>query len=204
MARWGLGLAASLTVAAMAACYYTAFLPVLACRAALSKSFDEQLSAEGRFAAMNEAAQADPVSAEPFVAIAQLCLDHLRKDPKSERWGMRFLNSTRAITMLRGHSSAAWSEVADWYRELHELDPQPEMAKRIVQLTRGAAYLYPNSATIQAEYALALAEAGKTPAARRSATKALELDAVTPHADKKLSPRLKGLVEKLLDDSKNL
>jgi hypothetical protein len=201
--RWGLGLAATLTVAAVAACYYTAFYPVLACRAALSRGFDEQLSAEGRLAAMEEAALADPLSAEPFVAIAQFCLEPLRKDPKSEFWGNHFLQSTRAIMVLRGHSSAAWSEVAGWYRELHELDPQPEMAKRIVQLTRGAAYLYPNSATIQAEYALALAEAGKTPAARRSATKALELDAATPHADKKLSPQLKGLVEKLLAESKS-
>ncbi|MEX0978994.1 MAG: O-antigen ligase family protein [Pirellulales bacterium] len=200
--RWGLGLAATLTVAAVVACYYTAFFPVLASRAALFRGFDEQLSAEGRLAAMEEAAQADPLSAEPFVAIAHLSLEHLRKDPKSELWGTSFLNSTKAITVLRGHSSAAWSEVAAWYREIHELDPEPEMAKRIVQLTRGAAYLYPNSATIQAEYALALAEVDKTPAARRSAAKALELDAATPHADKKLSPQLKGLVEKLLADSK--
>ncbi|MEX0675868.1 MAG: O-antigen ligase family protein [Pirellulales bacterium] len=194
--------ALGITIAAAVACYSTAFQPVLASRVALARAADEQQTDEGRFAALLEAADADPFSAEPWMAVGRLCLVHLKQDPHGDLWGKRFLRATSAIVSLRGHSSAAWREIGHWHREIYEADPNPEMADHILQLARGAAFLYPNSAPIQAEYALALDEVGKTSAARRSAAKALELDGKTPHADKKLSPQLKRRLKELLAETK--
>jgi hypothetical protein len=193
--------ALGIAIAAAAGCYYSAFLPVFAMRAALLTAEDPRLSDQERLAAILEAEAADQFSIEPPIALAQLSVKHLRRAPKSEFWGEQFLTATASIVAQCGHSSAAWRQMANWSRELYKVAPTPEIVDRIVQLSRGAAYMYPNSASIQGEYALALAEAGKGPAARRVADKALELDRQTPHADKKLSGDLKGRLEKLLDEA---
>ena len=201
MRRLAPAAALGVTIAAAVACYSTAFWPVLASRALLAKAADEQLSEKQRVATLLEATNADPFSADAWVALARLSLEHLKQDPKSEEWGRRFLTANGAIVALRGHSSAAWREIGNWYREVYRVDPNAELADRLVQLTRGAAFLYPNSAVLQAEYALALDVAGNTAAAQRTAAKAMELDGLMPHADKKLSPELTSQLEKLLDET---
>ncbi|MEX0586918.1 MAG: hypothetical protein WD176_09750, partial [Pirellulales bacterium] len=184
-------------------CYATAFLPVLKCRAAIARAADERMSDESRVEALLAAAEDDPFSADPWVEMGRLSVGHLKRDPDSEFWGREFLRATTMIVSLRGNSSAMWREMGDWSRELYELRPSEVMAARVVQLRRGAAYLYPNSAVVQAEYALALEAGDNRTAARRAAARALELDRLTPHADKKLSPELKSQLEKLLDAAKS-
>jgi hypothetical protein len=187
-----------ITIAAAAGCYYSAFLPVFAMRAAMAKSEEPGLSDAQRAAALLEAQAADPFSIEPPIAVAQLSLKYLRRNPKSEIWGQQFLAASAAVVAQCGHSSAVWRELAKWNREIYAISPTPEMADRIVQLARGAAYMYPNSAIIQAEYALALAEGGKHAAARRVANTALELDGQTPHRDKKLPADVKERLRRIL------
>ena len=199
MRRLAPAAALGVTIAAVVVCYSTAFWPVLASRALVAKAADEELSENERVDTLLEATNADPFSADAWVALARLSLEHLKQNPKSEEWSQRFLTANGAIVALRGHSSAAWREIANWYREVYRVDPNAELADRLVQLTRGAAFLYPNSAVLQAEYALALDVAGNTAAAKRTAAKAMELDGRMPHADKKLSPALTSQLEKLLD-----
>jgi hypothetical protein len=187
----------ALVVVALVACYNTAFLPVLRTRAALAEAEDARLTDEERAELLVSAEAADPFSADAATALAELCMKNLRKDPDSETWGRRFLDVTATIVTLNGHSSAAWRQIAEWYRELYAIDPSPEIADRIRQLARGAAILYPNSAAIQAEYAVALEEFGNHKEARRVAALALELDGRTPHKDKKLSDSLKSRVAAL-------
>jgi hypothetical protein len=199
--RWVSAAALGMTVVAAVACYQTGLMPVLAMRAALTEAEGEGLTDEKRLAALLRAEAADPFSIEPPVQLAQLSLKHLRRDPSSEIWGRQFLSASASIVAQCGHSSAAWREIADWNREIYKLAPTAEIADRIVQLSRGAAYLYPNSAVAQAEYALALEEADKRDAAVRVANKALELDRQTPHADKKLSAPLRQRLEALAGES---
>jgi hypothetical protein len=196
--RWPTVAALVITIAAAAGCYYSAFLPVFAMRAAMAKSEEPRLSDAQRAAALLEAQAADPFSIEPPIAVAQLSLKYLRRNPKSEIWGQQFLAASAAVVAQCGHSSAVWRELAKWNREIYAIPPTPEMADRIVQLARGAAYMYPNSAIIQAEYALALAEGGKHAAARRVANTALELDGQTPHRDKKLPADVKERLRRIL------
>jgi hypothetical protein len=196
--RMGPAIGLALAVVALVACYSTAFLPVLRTRAALAEAEDARLTDEKRAELLVSAQGYDPFSADAPTALAELCMKHLRKDPDDEFWGRHFLDVTATIVTLNGHSSAAWRQIAEWYRELYAIDPSPEIADRIRQLTRGAAILYPNSAAIQAEYALALAEFGNRKEARRVAAVALELDEQTPHKDKKLSDSLKSRVQALV------
>ncbi len=88
--------------------------------------------------------------------------------------------------------------MAGLYRSLNAQSPADTgLTERLVDLTRSAVFLYPNSATVQAQYAVALAEQGDLMDARRVATRALELDELTPHADKKLPDDLKARLQNL-------
>ena len=66
-------------------------------------------------------------------------------------------------------------------------------------MARVAVMFYPNSSLLQAEYALALATVSNHEAAGRVAEKALELDKLTPHADKKLPDDLRQRMRELAE-----
>ena len=91
--------------------------------------------------------------------MAELSVAEIKKDPASEMWAERFGMPVQAITALRHHSSASWRQIALWYRELRQMTTEGEFDKRIVELSRSAADLYPNSALLRGEYALAMHEA---------------------------------------------
>ncbi|REK09480.1 MAG: O-antigen ligase domain-containing protein [Planctomycetota bacterium] len=186
------------TLATAAACYFTALLPVLTQRELMARATAPGLTDERRIELFLEAAAADPMSSEPWEAIAQLSLAHFQQEPTSDLWGTRFLRATTSIMALRGHSSAAWRELAAWYQQQYQADPNPELADQIVQLCRRAVELYPNSAQTQAQAALALSQDDQADAARKFAARALELDRLTPHADKKLSADIKAKLDRLL------
>jgi len=189
-------LAASLAL--MVACYQTAFLPVLSCRAALSRASDVRISDAKREAAMIEATKADPLSSEPWLMMAELSLAEIKKDPTSELWVERFSSAVQAMHALRHHSSSGWRQIGLWYRELRQLTRESDFDQRIVELTRGAADLYPNSALLRGEYALALRESNSVEGAQRAARRALELDELTPHRDKKLPLELKQQLQAIM------
>ena len=68
----------------------------------------------------------------------------------------------------------------------------------IVEAFRRASRLYPTNATLHAELAESSAEIGKFDDALKEAREALKYDGLTPHQDKKLTPRLRKRLEDAL------
>jgi hypothetical protein len=182
-------------------CYYTAFLPVLACNAAMGLATDARMTDETRIGAMAEAYAADNLSPEPWMASAQLSAQRFvenSKDPElREKWKDRLFRSASSAMVLQSRSSAAAREVGRLLRQAYQAAPSAQLADAVLQSSRTAVHFYPNSAVLQAEYAQALAITGSHDAARRTAARALELDTLTPHADKKLPPKMRSQLEKL-------
>lgn len=198
----GIPLLALVAVGAAAwACYYTGLGPVVRLQQAMAQIPLIQ-HPEARVVAYMDAALADPLSSEPWTAIAELDLQRLKRDPESSFALDRFLRSCARAMELRPRSSAAYRQIGHWYLELAEITKDPRAVAGAVECLRAAATYYPTSASIVGEFALALNVAGKTDVARRQAKRALELDEATPHADKKLPEDLRALVKAVLEEPK--
>ncbi len=186
------------SIAALIAHYYSAFLPVLACRAEMARAANERLNDEIRFESMARAMAADSLSPDPWMAAAQLSAVRLAENPGNGMWQQRLITSSRRVNSLQPHSSASARELGHLFREVYVTNPDEKLAELIVAYTRTAAAFYPNSAVVQGEYALSLETAGKPKTAGRVAARALELDELTPHADKKMSEESRKLLEQLV------
>lgn len=189
-------------VAGAAACHYTAYAPVMRLQVATDQIARIE-HPEARAVAYLDATIADPLSAEPWAALAELELEALKRDPKSQIAHRRFLDATRKLMELKPRSSATTRQVGHWFLEVLELTHDPRALASGVECFRAAALMYPNSAVTVADYALALELSGKSDQARRQARRALELDQITPHADKKLSPETRASLARLVKDSKS-
>ena len=66
---------------AAVACYYSAYRPVLRFHAAMAQAYEVTSPAE-RAVAFMDAAVADPLASEPWLAIAELDLEMLKKEAK--------------------------------------------------------------------------------------------------------------------------
>jgi hypothetical protein len=191
-------MALGVSIAALIAHYYSAFLPVLVCRAEMARASNERLNDEVRFESMLRAMGADPLSPDPWMAAAQLSAVRLAENPGNGMWQQRLITSSRSVNSLQPHSSASARELGHLFREVYVTNPDEKLAELIVAYTRTAAAYYPNSAVVQGEYALSLEMAGKPKTAWRVAARALELDELTPHADKKMSTESRKLLEQLV------
>ncbi len=198
--RWWAAGAITLTLAALVACYLTGLLPVLALRASLARAANPELNPQTRFGLMLQAGAADWASAEPFMAIAELSAEQVRTDPSSTEWPQNLVKAARGVMALHGHSSANARRLGGLFREVYAVTGNTGAADRCVDLTRVAAMFYPNSALLQAEYALALDLVSNKKSARRVAERALELDELTPHADKKLPGDLRQRMRELAEN----
>jgi hypothetical protein len=114
-----------------------------------------------------------------------------------DQWKSRLFRAATSAIALQARSSAATRELGRLFRQAHQAAPSRQLADAILMSTRTAAHFYPNSAVLQGEYAQALELTGSHDAARRTAARALELDTLTPHADKKLPPEMRSELEKL-------
>jgi hypothetical protein len=194
-------LAFAATCSAAVACYILAYRPVMQCHAALARAEEPGLDAPTRLKVYLQAANADPLSPEPWMAIAELEIARLKQNPDDARAMRTFIAATGRISDLRPHSSAAWAQVGQWYNELYERNHQIEAARTATDCLAHAVELYPNSATLRGRYALALATTGQRAASRRNAEKAWELDGITPHADKKIPTELAAQLKDLLAEA---
>lgn len=151
---------------------------------------------------------ADPWSPEPAREAAGLALaEALARAARGEAFDPRDYETARdEFVRRRGASEDAASQVGLWEWTTAEFlaaranggtlprvdrphaDPAP--ATRAARAFAAAVSLYPHSPLRQARLALAEAAAGNRAAAVGAARRALELHALTPHADKKLPPEL--------------
>jgi hypothetical protein len=186
-----------LACATAIACYVLAYRPVLASYAVMARATEERQTTDERIELLEQAAQADPYSAEPWAAIAQLELARMRQPGGAVSSPRRFEAAASKLVELRPHSSAAWRQVGRWYQELYERDARREFARQAATCLQRATELYPNSAELRGEYALALYQLGDGRAARVQIAQAMALDAATPHADKKLSQRMRARLDQM-------
>jgi hypothetical protein len=191
----GLGL----TCTAAGACYYTAYQPVVRLQEAMSQAEGVSLP-QARLVAYLDAARIDPLSADPWMAIASLEMQMLKQNRPSSQAYRHFVDATNSVRDLRPRSSATCRQIGNWYFEIYERNHAQDAANAALEFLRGAVELYPSSAVLRAELSRALQAVGQTDPATRHAERALELDRQMPHADKKLPEetreRLKTLVER--------
>jgi tetratricopeptide (TPR) repeat protein len=185
----GLAVAVALAVA----CYATAYRPVLESQAALRAA---ERSTARREAFLYAAASADPLSAEPWARLAALAFERWQLDPARanlERFDQAMANALR----LSPQSSALWLAAGSRYLEAAdrpgvEESLRSEAMGKAVTACRRAVELYPNSGLGRATLALALDAAGDQEGFHQQAEAALRLDALTPHADRKLPDELRN------------
>ncbi len=173
-----------------AACYGTAYSPVIRSRAALERAAPLEHSLEVHRLGQAEqwllqAAKADPWSAESWSRLASVAF---------RRWAVggepdglaRFERYTEKACATAPNSSPVWRTVADGYLAAYQKLRRPEDLKRALAAYQTAVRLYPNSADHQAALAVAMRSAGDEAGFREHAQRALWLDEITPHADNKL------------------
>jgi hypothetical protein len=193
----------TIAVVAAVACYIVGYRPVVRYYAAMTRAEADNLSTDARINLLIDAAEADPLAAEPWGAIAEIELARLKRDPANSEWADRFVTATGAYRDLRPKSSAAWRQLGRWYYEFFTANRNAKTAEVAAICFGHAVRLYPSFAPLRAEHALALHGQGQDAEARRQIELARQLDRRTPHADKKLSAELReqlDVLEKQLVD----
>ena len=179
-----------------AACYITAYRPVLTCRGLLAEAERPTPTARERLV---QGAEADPLADEPWRRLAAGDFAAWEEQPTAEL-ADRWRHDQEELLARRPHSSAAWLEAGERFLAAARLSnderAKHDYAARAAEHLRRATELYPNFALAHANLALALAAAGQ-PGTDGEATAALRLHEATPHADLKLPPDLVKTMQKL-------
>ncbi len=189
----------AVSVGLSVACYASGYSPVLLCYAAMESTRHDPSHQEEQ---LQEAALADPLSAEPWSQLAALALDRWKlavggSSPRvrvqadraaaAEDLLGQFEKYTAAVLERAPNSSPDWLAAAERYQELHARTGKLLYLEKAIECYRTATRLYPNSATCHGRLAMALLTSGDTPGAREEAATALWLDGQNPHRDKKLN-----------------
>jgi len=194
-------------IALAVACYLTAYGRVVPCRAKIRLAYEEQTQAaeharrgEHRLAwragqraeeHLLAAAAADPLAAEPWRHLATLALLRWQREPSPEGFE-RFESCIEKALELDPKSASTWHAFGERQMEAFRLTGGEDHVQKAVAAYRRGVKLYPNIAIYHADLAVALQAAGDTGGFRREAERALWLDEVTPHADKKLPDELRN------------
>ncbi len=175
------------TIGLALACYQTAYRPVLESQAALRAAIREPTRGIPLF---QQAVKADPWYADAWVQLARVAFDEWRANPSTEALE-QFSRYTEAAVRVAPKSSSLWLTAGQRYSEVFSRTGQQDAAQKALLYCRRAVALYPNSAISRASLALALEAVGDEPEFRAQAARALELDSLTPHLDKKLDSKLR-------------
>ena len=144
------------------ACYLLAYGPVLHSQVVMSRLEEVHKNTDARVNLLLDAVAADPLSSEPWSAIAQIELARLKQNPDNPESMKQFVTATNHVVELRPHSSTAWRQIGRWYSEFHEANHHAPTAKLAANFFAHAVELYPNLASLRAEYALALQRKRRT------------------------------------------
>ena len=152
-----------------AACYKTAYDPVLGCQAQLRMAEREPARSIEHLSA---AAAADPLSAEPWRQLAAIEFDAWWRQPSADGF-RRFETANAQVLALAPNAAPAWLAAGDWYfRAYSKLAPSGKTTandaiQKALSAYRRAAQLYPNSELYRAKLAEASRAAENRPAVRR-------------------------------------
>ncbi len=164
-----------------------------------AKEYEKQLLA---------AATADPWSIEPYQQLARRRLDawKLSGAPETHNWRMLddFELLTNGMLAADKNSSGLWSIAGQgWLEVFRDLPKQTNYGRLAVRCFVHAAAFYPNSATLQWQLAEGLIATSDVAAAKEAARRALQLDDLMPHADKKLSSEQRDELTRIISGGKS-
>jgi hypothetical protein len=170
------------------ACYATAYGPVLRCQAAMWAAQRHAGQAEK---CLLEAAEADRLAAEPWNRLTSLAFARWNVHPSEE--ALRQFEQYSDKTLEKAPNSASlWQAAGERYDQAFAKTRDPRLAAAAVDAYRRAVQLYPNSAELRARLAIALRAVGDDAGYQEQRDRALWLDRITPHQDKKLPPELRN------------
>jgi hypothetical protein len=177
------------SMAAALTCSTTALNPVLQSQAAVRLAERDARDARRAGRLLEEAAEADPLSAQPRRLLAENAFRRwlAAGDPAAFA---QFEKAMDAALRLAPRSASMWQGCANRYWEAYTRRGREGALPKAVEACRRAVELYPNSAQSRASLALALRASGDERGFREQADVALELNEQTPHGDKKLPDEL--------------
>lgn len=173
-----------------AACYVTAYRPVLMCQAELRLA---EQSPRRAIEHLEAASAADPLAVQPWQQLTAARFEVWRFAPNRAAFD-RFEQADAESLRLAPNAATVWAASGDWHLQAAKQlrgEQRKAAIDRAVAAYRRAVQLYPTNALDRAKLAVACRESGDRLAFRREAETALRLDAATPHADKKLPSELR-------------
>lgn len=171
-------------VAGFAACLQTAFVPVIRSTSEL-RSGDYEATEQSRFdlavTRYSQAAQADPFSPAPLMRLSDVSFLLWEQTGKKEHFdeGVDF---AREAAKRNPHSGFYAYQIGRRYRQRARMTDDGDAAESAVKWLAKALEAYPTHPLWNAEYTIALDEAGQNDEARRAARKTLELEAINQSA----------------------
>lgn len=196
LSKAGLATAAGATMLALGAFVLGDYLPVMNARLNLLQAEANKISLAERQEKLKAAAAADPRWEKPWRELAALELDRWQR--QHDRTALAAWEHAIGETIRRRpYSAAIREEAGDGYLRAYQRDGRKSDLENAIAGYEHAAELYPNRAETRGKLAIALADAGHRDRARRQADRALELDRATPHADQKLSQKLRIAVQNI-------
>ncbi len=179
-------------LAAVAACYATAYRPVLECRAAMAAARRQPDRTEPL---LLRSAEADPLASRPWEMLAALRFQTWqgRPDPAAVQ---SFRQATQAMLQRAPKASALWLATGDRYLEIYRHTGQKAWLDEALRAYDQAAELYPANPVIHGRWALACEAAGDQAGFRQHAQDALRLHELADPAGQRLPDELRRLLER--------
>jgi hypothetical protein len=149
-----------------------------------------------------EAAQIDPLSAEPWQQLAQLSHLHWMRDRQNLTAFEAAIQQSQAAIDRDPFSGKRYLAPAEWWLERFEQDHDPAFARQALATAQAGLKQYPENSHLWAITALSAAAAGEP--SRSAAEKALALDQLNyqlGHSDKWLPARQRAALQTLLDSA---
>ena len=190
--------AAVLASAGVVVCFALLVLrPVTASQSAIQSGqrrlLDRDLAgAETQFQA---AAKFDPLSAEPWIELTRIHYERWRPE-RGRVAEEQFGHAVRSVEMATGLAPSSlepYSLMGGLFEARAARDAP--FWPRAIQAYRRCVQIYPTSATLHARLANSLWQSGEHDAARVEMSRALQLDNLTPHLDKKLAKQERDWIE---------
>ena len=176
-----------------AAQHQTGYQPVMKYKAAIgaADAAAEHKNLDEVERQLTNAGKADPWAVDPWRLLAADRLGQWLHSPPAARDQHKLDDfdhfMTDHVLAFWPRSSAAWHDAGlGWLAAYKEMPSQKSWAKKAVLCCDRAAALYPNSAYLKSQLALAYSAAGNSNSSQSAALEALRLDGLMPHEDRKL------------------
>ncbi len=152
----------------------------------------------GAEAQLGCAAEIDSLWAEPWLELARIHYEHWRRG--SGFAAEKYFGQAERDLVHAGRLAPSELEPDRFLASLYEARAGRDASYwlKASEAYRRCVMRYPTSASLRAKFAETLWEAGQTEPAAKETRRALELDAQTPHLDKKLDARNRELLERRL------